>query len=83
MSIEDPSYDELASNCCAQAIAIGKIRDILAEFTATPHNTGSPKFPTLVEVNKYVFQNGGSGSNGLLCIAMTYDFIERQLRAGA
>jgi len=38
MSIEDPSYEELASNCCAMAITIGKIRDILAESTATPGN---------------------------------------------
>jgi hypothetical protein len=51
----------------------------------TTLNTGSPKLPTLEEVESYVNSQfaGGSSSVRVQGASMAYDFICRQLRASA
>ena len=61
------------------------IRAALAESTNSSPNTGSPKLPTLEEVESHVHDVTMRGS---YCghpskIELAYDFICRQLRAGA
>lgn len=66
--------------------ALEEIRAYIADVQKTSHNTGSPKLPTLVEVKAHVqgkMQVAIYECIGSHVIEWVYDYICRQLRAGA
>lgn len=79
-------YGDCCDCGCYRRVAVQRaIRAALAELGTTP-NTGSPKLPTLVEVQAAAQREMWKGSfdgRSMSIVKATYDYICRQLRASA